>query len=119
MNRGLMSLLAMLMTITTFAIPARAANEPRAGRLPRTAMVWTNHDLKRLRSHGLISIVGQPALVQDATAEEQPSPHVKTQDPEWYAERATMLLDELERSQAQLHQYRQALDAGTLRGQSH
>ena len=110
MNRGPMSLLAVSMTITTLAIPARAANQPRAGKMPRTAVVWTNQDLKRLTSPGLISIVGQPALVQDATAEALASPYVKTQDPEWYAERATMLLDELKRSQAQLQEYRQALD---------
>jgi hypothetical protein len=45
-----------------------------------------------------------------------PKPYVKTQDPGWYAERAAKLRDELERRQAQLAGYRQALeDARSLR----
>ena len=39
-----------------------------------------------------------------------PGPYVRTQDPEWYAERAANLHDELERRRAQLREYRQALD---------
>ncbi len=116
MNRILTSSLAISMTVTTLAIPTRAANKPRAGKMERTAVVWTNQDLKRLRSQGLISVVGQPALVKDATAAALPSPYVKTQDPEWYAERATKLRDELDRRQSQLREYRQALeDARNLR----
>jgi len=116
MNRILTSSLAISMTVTTLAIPTRAANKPRAGKMERTAVVWTNQDLKRLRSQGLISVVGQPALVKDATAAALPSPYVNTQDPEWYAERATKLRDELDRRQSQLREYRQALeDARNLR----
>jgi hypothetical protein len=41
---------------------------------------------------------------------------VKTQDLEWYAVQAAKLRDELERRQAQLREYRQALeDARSLR----
>src|SRR5260370_5122160 len=116
MNRILTSSLAISMTVTTLAIPTRAANKQRAGKMERTAVVWTNQDLKRLRSQGLISVVGQPALVKDATAAALPSPYVNTQDPEWYAERATKLRDELDRRQSQLREYRQALeDARNLR----
>ena len=110
MNRTLTSSLAISMTAITLAIPLRAANKPRAGKILRTAVVWTNQDLKGLRSLGLISVVGQPVLVEDATATALPSPYVKTQDPEWYAGRATELREELERGQAQLRECQQALD---------
>jgi hypothetical protein len=116
MNRYLTFSLAISVTLSTLAIPLRAANKPHAGKMERTAVVWTNQDLKRLRSQGLISVVGQSALVKDATAAPLPSPYVKTQDPEWYAEQATKLRDELERRQSQLREYRQALeDARSLR----
>jgi len=110
MNRYLASSLAISMTVSTLATPLCAANKPRAGELEKTAVLWTNQDLKRLRSQGLISIVGQPALGEDATATALPSPYVKTQHPEWYSERATELREELEHKQAQLREYRQALD---------
>jgi hypothetical protein len=41
---------------------------------------------------------------------------METQDPEWYAEQAAQLRDELERRRAQLHEYQKALeDARSLR----
>jgi hypothetical protein len=109
MNRYLTISLAVSMSLSTLAIPLRAANKPRAGKMEKTNVVWTNEDLRRLTSLGLISIVGQPALAEDVIAAPTP-PFVKTQDPEWYAERATKLRDELERRQAELREYRQALD---------
>ena len=116
MNRYLTSSLAISLTLSTLAIPLRAANKPHAGEMERTAAVWTNQDLKRLRSQGLISVVGQSAFVKEATAAPLPSPYVKTRDPEWYAEQAANLLDELERRQTHLRDYRQALeDARSLK----
>src|SRR5258708_19778039 len=116
MNRYLTFSLAISMTLSTLAIPLRAANKPRAGTDSQNAVVWTNDDLERLRDvPGLISIVGQideetPAL------ESEPGPYVETQDPKWYAEQAANLRDELERRQAQLYEYRQAIeDARSLR----
>jgi hypothetical protein len=109
-NRHLTLSLAVTMTISSLAIPMRAANKPRAG-MEDQKRVWTNEDLERLRAMGLISIVGQPATAEDTTAARLPSPYVKTQDPKWYAERATKLCDELERRQARLREYRQALEA--------
>jgi hypothetical protein len=45
-----------------------------------------------------------------------PSPYVKTKDPEWYAELAAKLGAELESREAELQQYRQAIeDAGNLK----
>jgi hypothetical protein len=110
MNRYLTISLAASMSLSIPAIPLRAANKPRAEKMEKTDVVWTNEDLKRLRPSGLISIVGQPAPAEDATATAALPPYVKTQDPEWYAERATKLRDELERRQAELREYRQALD---------
>ncbi len=116
MNRYLTFSLAISMTLSTLAIPLRAANKPRAGKTEKTTVLWTNENLERLRALGLISTVGQPGTAEDATAVALPSPYVKSQDPAWYAEQAARLRDELERRQAQLGGYRQALeDARSLR----
>jgi hypothetical protein len=129
MNRHLTFSLAVSVTLSALAIPLRAANQPRAGRMERATKVWTNEDLERLRAPGLISIVGPmdeeqppsasaPVPYEEMSAPEySPAPYVETQDPEWYAEQATRLRDELEYRQAHLREYRQALDdARNLRG---
>jgi hypothetical protein len=110
MNRYLTFSLAISMTLSTLAIPLRAANKPRAGKMEKTTGPWTNEDLERLRALGPISIVGEPNIAEDATAAPLPLPYVKKQDSEWYAEQAAKLRNELERRQAQLHAYCQALD---------
>ena len=93
----------------------RAANRPHAGTDSQNPMVWTNDDLEKLHSLGLISIVGRIDEERPTSASVL-SPYVKTQDPEWYAERAAKLRDELERRRAQLREYRRALeDAESLR----
>jgi hypothetical protein len=109
MNRYLTFSLAISMTLTTLAIPLRAANKPRAGTDSPNTMVWTNDDLERLHVLGLICIVGR---IGEETPESAslPQPYVKTQDPGWYAEQAAKLRDELERRRAQLGGYRQALE---------
>jgi hypothetical protein len=115
MNRYLTFSLAISVTLSTLAIPIRAANKPRAGKMEKTTVVWTNEDLERLRAPGLISIVAQ---VDEATSvsESTPTDYEKTRDPKWYAERAARLRDELEYRQAQLREYRQALaDARSLK----
>jgi hypothetical protein len=105
MNRYLAFSLAISMTQ---AISLRAANKPRAGVEDRKT-VWTTDDVEKLQVLGLISIVGQPAPTEDATAA-LPSPYLETRDPKWYAEQAARLRDELERRQAQLDAYRQAIE---------
>src|SRR6266403_5838831 len=78
--------------------------------------VWTNDDLEKLHDvPGLISIVGQ--IDEEGPApESEPRPYVETQDPEWYAQQAAKLSDELESRQAQLRDYLQAIeDARNLR----
>jgi hypothetical protein len=109
MNCRLMFSLAISMTLSTLAIPLRAANRPRAGTDGQNSVVWTNDDLERLHVPGLINIVGR---MNEETAKSAalPQPYVKTQDPEWYAKQAAKLRDELERRQNQLHDYRQAID---------
>lgn len=95
------------LAFVTAAIPLRAANWPHAGMDSHKAEVWTNDDLARLHSPGLISIVGR---IDEEKPASLPARYVKTQDPEWYAEQAAKLHHELERRQAQLRGYRQALD---------
>jgi hypothetical protein len=115
MNRHLTFSLAISMTLSTLAIPLRAANKPRAGTDSRNPVVWTNDDLEKLHSLGLISIVGRMDEEQ-LTSASAPAPYVETQEPEWYAEQAAQLRDELERRRAQLHEYQKALeDARSLR----
>jgi hypothetical protein len=128
MNRYLAFSLAVSVILSALAIPLRAANKPRAGKMEKATKVWTNEDLERLRAPGLISIVGsieeeQPAPTtgpvpyeEMSAPEPSPTPYVETQDPEWYAEQATRLRNQLEYRQAQLSEYRQALeDARSLR----
>ena len=110
MNRCLTFSIAISMTLNTLAIPLRAANKPRVGETQKTARLWTNEDLAKLRPLGLISVVGQPSTAEDATKPALPLPYVNTQDPEWYAEQAAKLREELERRQSQLREYKQALD---------
>ena len=109
MNCRLTFSLAISMTLSTLAIPLRAANRPRAGMDSQNTVVWTNDDLERLHVPGLISIVGRMNEETPKSAP-TPEPYVKTQDPEWYAKQAAKLRDELERRQNQLRDYRQAID---------
>ena len=116
MNRYLPFSLATSMTLISLAIPLRAANEPRAGKAEKTTALWTNEDLEKLRPLATISIVGQPNAADDSTTAAMPLPYLETQDPEWYSEQAAKLRDELERRQAKLSQYLQALeDARSLK----
>ena len=91
------------------AIPSRAAHRPHVGTDGQSKMVWTNEDLNKLHSLGLISIVGRDADEKPISAP-VPAQYVKTEDPGWYAEQAAILHDELEYRQAQLRDYRQAID---------
>jgi hypothetical protein len=116
MNRCLTFSLAISVTLNTLAIPLRAANKPRVGETQKTARLWTNEDLAKLRPLGLISVVGQPSTPEDATKPGLPLPYVNTQDPEWYAEQAAELHAQLESNQAELQHYRQAIeDARSLK----
>jgi hypothetical protein len=116
MNRYLTISLSISVTLGTLAIPLRAANKPRGGEMKKTAAVWTNEDLEGLRAPGLISVVGPPATVEDASPAATPSLYVAIHDSEWYAEEATALRGELERRQARLDEYRQMIeDARSLK----
>jgi hypothetical protein len=95
--------------LIALAMPLRAASRPHAGEDSQNAMVWTNDDLEKLHSLGLISIVGR-IEEETPTSAPAPRPYVRTQDPEWYAVQAAKLRDELERRQTQLSEYRQAID---------
>ena len=115
MNRYLTFSLAISMTLSALAIPVRAANKPRAGTDSQNPVVWTNDDLEKLHRPGLISIVGR-VDEEKPTSASTPRPYVKAQDPEWYAEQAAKLRDELERRKAQLSGFRQAIeDARSLK----
>src|SRR5258708_1441632 len=116
MNRCLTLSVAISVTLSTLAIPVRAANKPRAGTDSQKIKVWTNDDLEKLHDVGLISIVGQ--IDEETSISESASRDYQiTQDPEWYAEQAATLRAELEYRQAQLRGYRRALDdARNLRG---
>src|SRR5712664_2434972 len=107
--------ISVCLALVSAAIPLRAANRPHAGTDSQNPVVWTNNDVEKLHDLGLICIVGR---MNDETSESVslPEPYVKTQDAGWYAEQAAKLRDELERRQAQLGGYRQALeDAQSLR----
>jgi hypothetical protein len=109
MNRGLTSSLAFFMTMSTLAIPPRAAKKPRAVTDSRNAMVWTDDNLASLHLPGLICILGRTHEETPKSAS-APAPPPQTQNPAWYAEQAAKLRDELERRKAQLGGYRQAIE---------
>jgi hypothetical protein len=102
-------LYAVTLGFVAVAIPLRAANRPHVGTDSQNGKVWTNDDLERLHSLGLISIVGQIDQEEPKPATAR-SEHVKTQDPEWYAEESARLRDELERRRAELDGYRRAIE---------
>jgi hypothetical protein len=101
--------ISVCLAIVSAAIPLRAANRPHAGTDSQKPVVWTKDDLEKLHTLGLISIVGRIDEERPASASVL-SPYVKTQDSEWYAERAAKLRDELERRRALLREYRRALE---------
>jgi hypothetical protein len=106
---------AVTLGLISVAIPLRAANRPHAGGDRQTTKVWTNEDLEKLHNAKLISIVGREDDEKQAPVP-LPAEYKKIQDPKWYAEQAAKLGDELERRQAQLSEYSQALeDARSLR----
>src|SRR5260370_40659391 len=96
MNRYLTFSLTISMTLSTLAIPLRAANKPREGGLEKNSVVWTNEDLEKLRTLGLISIVGQPNTAEDSTPAPMTPAYAKLRDPEWYAKQAAKQRDELQ-----------------------
>jgi len=98
---------AIALGLISVAIPLRAANRPHAGSDRHGKEVWTNDDINKLHDVGLISIGGRE---DDEKPTSTPAPYLRTQDPEWYAEQAAKLRDELEYRQAHLRNYRQALD---------
>jgi hypothetical protein len=104
------SLYAVTLGLVSVAIPLRAANRPHVGTDGQNAVVWTNDDLARLHSLGLISVIGR---VNDETSQSEslPQSYVNTQDPSWYDEQAARLRDELERSRTELDRYSQAIEA--------
>jgi len=113
MNRYFYS--AISLGILATAMPLWAADRPPAETATRNTIVWTNDDLEHLQSLGLISVVGRIDEKQPALAP-APEMYVRTQDPRWYAAQAAKLREELEHSQTQLREYRQAIeDARSLR----
>ncbi len=100
---------AVTLGLVSLAMSLRAANRPHAETDSQNNMVWTNDDLEKLHSLGLISIVGR-IDEERPTSAPAPGPYVRTEDPEWYAVQAAKLRDELERRQTKLCEYRQALD---------
>src|SRR4029077_11055041 len=92
---------AISLGLVAAAMPLRAANRPHAEAGSQNAMVWTNDDLEKLHSLGLISVVGR---IEEERQTPAPAlrPFVRTQDPEWYAAQAAQLRNELERRQTQL-----------------
>jgi hypothetical protein len=51
MNRYLTFSLGISVILSTLAIPLRAANEPRAGKMEKTAVLWTNEAPGALDTH--------------------------------------------------------------------
>jgi hypothetical protein len=97
------------LALLSLTITLRAAHGQQIEADHQRPHVWTNEDLEKLHGLGLISIVGQ--VDEDrSTWPSAPEPYVETQDPEWYAEQAAGLREELENREAQLSDFEQAID---------
>ena len=99
------------------ACSSQAAEKPRPaqGNQNQPKKVWTNDDMEQLRSRGLISIVGQEAAPQAAQTPAAPAETAfpvyasRLDDPEWYANQAADLRDELEMREAALREQQAAI----------
>src|SRR5437899_2587022 len=102
------------MLLCSAAALSRAAKPPMPPGNPGTKgthFVWTNEDLEKLRSRGLISIVG-PGQEETPKAQSPPAqPYERAKDPDWYAVEAAKLRQEIQASEAQLQSFRNALAA--------
>jgi hypothetical protein len=99
----------LTLALLSVAIPLRAANGPNAGTDTPNLSVWTNDDMEKLHQiPGLICIVG-PVAEETSKQDSRPQPYAESQDPRRYAQQAAELRKELERSQAQLEEYSQAI----------
>jgi hypothetical protein len=86
-----------------------AASLPHAGSAEKRTVVWTNEDLEKLEGPGHISVVGQ-IPEEDTAGAAAPAPYDSTKDPEWYTEQASNLRAELASNEAELQQFRQAIE---------
>ena len=105
------SFAAIVLALSSVAIPLRAANRPHAGTDSQSLVVWTTDDLERLHVPGFIGMVGR-VNEEMPKSPSGPAPYVETRDPAWYAEQAAKLRDQLERKKAQLGGYRQGIEDG-------
>jgi hypothetical protein len=104
--------LALLVTCSS-----QAAEKPRPPQSNQNQpkKVWTNDDMDQLRSQGLISIVGQEAPAPAASVSETPAEPAypvyesRLDDPQWYADTAATLQDELDKRTAALRQQQNAI----------
>jgi hypothetical protein len=72
---------AVSLGLVAVAMPLHAANRPHAGTDGQNTMVWTNDDVEKLHSIGLISIVGR-IDEESPTSAPEPGRYVRTQGPE-------------------------------------
>lgn len=102
------------MLLCNAAVSSRPAEPPKTPRYSTTKeahFVWTNEDLEKLRSRGLISIIG-PGQEESRKETSSPSqPYERAKDPDWYSAEAAKLRDEIETNKAQLQRFRDTLAA--------
>jgi hypothetical protein len=106
--------LALLVTCSS-----QAAEKPRPAQSNpnQPKKVWTNDDMDQLRSQGLISIVGQEASTPAPAANASsisaepayPAYESRLDDPQWYADAAASLQDDLDKRTAALRQQQNAI----------
>ncbi|MCU1342863.1 MAG: hypothetical protein JWN92_2286 [Candidatus Acidoferrum typicum] len=92
------------------ALPSFAAEKPRAAQTStstQTKKVWTNEDMDELRARGLITTFNPaPEMIAQAptVAPERATFAIRTEDPAWYADQASILQAELDRREAALRE---------------
>ncbi|HLJ22917.1 MAG TPA: hypothetical protein VKT71_02340 [Candidatus Acidoferrales bacterium] len=106
---------AALALLVTCSSQAAEKPRPEQNNQNQPKKVWTNDDMDRLRSQGLISIVGQESPAPAANVSETPAEPAypayesRLDDPQWYADTAAALQDELDKRTAALRRQQTAI----------
>lgn len=108
-------LTAVVVLLVGCSLQAAEKPRPAQGNSNPPKKVWTNDDMPALRAQGLISIVGQEPGARGAATPAEPAGFTfpvyasRLDDPEWYADQAANLQDELDQATAALQQEQEAL----------
>jgi len=114
------AILVFLSLLPPAAAPAKPAAVP--AKAAAASKVWTNEDVQTLESTASLSIIGQPETAQPAApvaastetqnATAPAAPHVKEQDPDWYAREIEKRREQIDQIDSQIQEIQQTRATG-------